>query len=72
MYTYLGDSFDHVSNMGADSSDSSNFLLLSKPLGDLEFILLDHLQERFKSKVRESLLQLDRNLNSPACPKPSV
>jgi hypothetical protein len=31
--------------MGADSSDSSNFLLLSKPLGDLELIFLDHLQD---------------------------
>jgi len=44
VWTNLGDSSDHIGNMGADSSDSSNFLLLSEPLGDLKFIFLDHLE----------------------------
>merc|ERR1711911_135833 len=43
VFESLGDTTDHVGNVGAHSPDSSNLLLLSKTFVDLQFIFLDHL-----------------------------
>lgn len=40
--TYLGDASDHVFNMGADSSDSSQLLLDAEPFLDQESFFVHH------------------------------
>lgn len=42
--SHLGYSSDHVGDVRADSSDSSDLLLLTKPFVNLEFIFSDHLR----------------------------
>ena len=41
--TNLGNSSDHVGDMGADRSNGGNLLLLAEPLIHLKLILLNHL-----------------------------
>ena len=56
LFTYNGDSLDHVCDMGADSVDGSEFLLASTPLLNQDGALVLHLDvHRKMAEVADQL-----------------